>query len=75
MRLPTSGSASAGYPADYGQEDYCISEHEFSRAVAAVRQAPATRTERIAALRQRVEANTYYVPDILLAEKILDFGA
>jgi hypothetical protein len=73
MGLPTSSSAPADYPADYGREDYCISEHEFTRAVAAVRQASATRPERIAALRERVEANTYYVPDILLAEKILDF--
>ena len=73
VRFPMASPAD--YPADYGQGDYCLSQHEFTRAVAAVRQVPNTRPERVAALRERIEANTYYIPDILLAEKILDFGA
>jgi flagellar biosynthesis anti-sigma factor FlgM len=46
---------------------------ELSLAHEAARQAPDVRPERVAALRRRIEEGTYYVPDALLAEAIMDF--
>jgi anti-sigma28 factor (negative regulator of flagellin synthesis) len=44
-------------------------------AVAAARQAPETRAERVAALRDRIAAGAYRIPDAMLAQKLLDFMA
>jgi flagellar biosynthesis anti-sigma factor FlgM len=44
-------------------------------AVAATRQAPEIRAERVAALRQRIAAGAYRIPDAVLAQKLLDFLA
>jgi flagellar biosynthesis anti-sigma factor FlgM len=49
-----------------------VEARELSLAREAIRQAPETRPERIAALRQRIEAGTYHVPDALLAHRLLD---
>ena len=46
---------------------------ELSLAHEAARQAADVRPERVAALRRRIEEGTYYVPDTLLAEAIMDF--
>ena len=49
-----------------------LADADFVQAHEAVRQAPEVRAERIAVLRQRIAAGTYYVPDALLARRILD---
>ena len=48
---------------------------ELSLAREAARQAPDSRVERVAALRQRIADGTYRVPDNLLAQKLLEFIA
>ena len=47
----------------------------FDLTLDAVKRAPDIRAERVAALRQRIQAGDYYVPDDLLATKILEFCA
>ncbi len=49
-----------------------LADADFVQAHEAVRRAPEVRAERIAILRQRIAAGTYYVPDALLARRILD---
>ncbi len=49
-----------------------LADADFVQAHAAVRQAPEVRAERVAILRQRIAAGTYYVPDALLARRILE---
>ena len=49
-----------------------LADADFVQAHEAVRQAPEVRAERVAVLRQRIAAGTYYVPDALLARRILD---
>ena len=49
-----------------------LADGDFVQAQEAVRQAPDVRAERVAILRQRIAAGTYYVPDALLARRILD---
>ena len=49
-----------------------LADADFVQAHEAVRQAPEVRAERVAILRQRIAAGTYYVPDTLLARRILE---
>lgn len=50
-----------------------VSDRELSLIRAAISAAPPYRAERVAALRQRIEAGIYHVPDTLLAQRLLDF--
>lgn len=52
-----------------------LSDRAFFYAREAVRRAPEVRAERIASLRQRIADGSYYVPDSLLACRILDLYA
>jgi flagellar biosynthesis anti-sigma factor FlgM len=46
-----------------------------SLALTAARRAPEIRAERVTALRERIAAGAYRIPDALLAQKLLDFMA
>ena len=45
----------------------------IARALMAVHATPAVRTERVSALRQRIAAGVYIIPDAVLAHKLLAF--
>jgi anti-sigma28 factor (negative regulator of flagellin synthesis) len=46
---------------------------DLPRAQAAIRQTPEVRAERVAALRSRIASGAYYIPDSLLAQKLLAY--
>lgn len=52
-----------------------LSDRAFFYAREAVGRAPEVRAERIAILRQRIADGSYYVPDSVLAGRILDLYA
>lgn len=52
-----------------------LSDQARALALSAERQASDVRAERVAALRSRVQAGVYYIPDALLAQRILEFRA
>lgn len=52
-----------------------LSDREFVYAREAVGRAPEVRAERVAILRQRIADGAYYVPDSILAGRLLDLYA
>jgi negative regulator of flagellin synthesis FlgM len=67
--------AAAAKPVPQDQASLSARARELSLARQAARQAPEVRAERVAALRQRIAAGAYHVPDSLLAQKLVDFRA
>lgn len=52
-----------------------LSDQARALALSAEHRASDVRAERVAALRSRVQAGVYYIPDALLAQRILEFRA
>jgi hypothetical protein len=50
-----------------------IDQAELAAALTIVRRTAEIRAERVAVLQARIKAGTYYVPDSLLAQRMLDF--
>jgi len=71
----TSSTGSKSAPENVGQADSVeISERarELARAQQAVEAAPDVRADKVAELKQQIEAGTYDVPAEALADKLLD---
>jgi flagellar biosynthesis anti-sigma factor FlgM len=71
----TTPAATPMGPTSAASASLSVQAREMSQALEAVRRAPDIRTERIAALKERVLAGTYRVPEALLAQKMLDVRA
>jgi anti-sigma28 factor (negative regulator of flagellin synthesis) len=73
LRVPPALNAQPTRAADgaVGADDAAL----VDVVVAAACQAPEIRAERVAALRDRIAAGAYRIPDAMLAQKLLDFMA